>query len=83
MKTNTCIPGAISSIDNHTMATRINKNIHTKHFIYQHKIASIVMYMTDSQQGFHLDIGFTEHFNTQLVTTLNYNAITNFHFTNY
>jgi hypothetical protein len=35
--------------------------------------------MYDSQWGFGLDIGFMDHFNMQLITTLNYSAIANFH----
>jgi hypothetical protein len=35
--------------------------------------------MSDSRRGFGLDIGFIDHFNTQLVITLNYSAIPNFH----
>jgi hypothetical protein len=31
--------------------------------------------MSDYRRGFGLDIGFIDHFNTQLVITLNYNAI--------
>jgi hypothetical protein len=32
-----------------------------------------------SDYGFGLDIGFVDHFSTQLVTTLSYSAITDFH----
>jgi hypothetical protein len=35
--------------------------------------------MSDSRWGFGLDTGFIDHFNTQLVITLNYSTITNFH----
>jgi hypothetical protein len=35
--------------------------------------------MNGLKWGFGLEIGFTDHFNTQLVTTLNYSTITNFH----
>jgi hypothetical protein len=35
--------------------------------------------MGDYRQGFGLEIGFTDHFNTQLVITLNYSTIANFH----
>jgi hypothetical protein len=34
--------------------------------------------MCDSQRGFGLDIGFIDHFNTRLLTTLNYSAVANF-----
>jgi hypothetical protein len=37
------------------------------------------MYECDSWQGFGLDIGFTDNFSTQLVITLNYSAIADFH----
>jgi hypothetical protein len=33
----------------------------------------------DSRRGFGLDIGLIDHFNAQLIITLNYNAIANFH----
>jgi hypothetical protein len=33
----------------------------------------------DYRRGFGLEIGFFDHFNTQLVTTLNYNAIADLH----
>jgi ethanolamine utilization microcompartment shell protein EutS len=39
----------------------------------------IVMCMSDSWWGFGLDIGFIDHFNIQLVITLNYSAITELH----
>jgi hypothetical protein len=35
--------------------------------------------MCDSRRSFELDIGFNDHFNTQLIITLNYSAIANFH----
>jgi hypothetical protein len=35
--------------------------------------------MCDSQRGFWLDIGFIDHFNTQLVITFNYIAIADLH----
>jgi hypothetical protein len=35
--------------------------------------------MSDSRRGFGLDIGYIDHFTTQLVITLNYSAITDFH----
>jgi hypothetical protein len=35
--------------------------------------------MSESRRGFGLDIGFIDHFNIQLVITLNYGAIPNFH----
>jgi hypothetical protein len=38
------------------------------------------MCMSDSRRGFELDIGFIDHlFTHELVTTLNYSAIANFH----
>jgi hypothetical protein len=33
--------------------------------------------MSDSRLGFGLEIGLIDHFNTRLVTTLNYSAIAN------
>jgi hypothetical protein len=39
---------------------------------------SIVMCMSDSRRGFRLD-NVIDHFNTQLVTTLNFSAIANIH----
>jgi hypothetical protein len=39
----------------------------------------IVALMSGSGRGFELDIVFIDHFNTQLVITLNYSAIANFH----
>jgi hypothetical protein len=33
----------------------------------------------DSVLGFGLDIGFVDHFNTQLLITLNYTSIADFH----
>jgi hypothetical protein len=35
--------------------------------------------MSDSRRGFGLDIGFIDHFNTQLVIILNYSAIADLH----
>jgi hypothetical protein len=35
--------------------------------------------MSDSRRRFGLDIGITDHFNTQLVITLNYSAIADLH----
>jgi hypothetical protein len=35
--------------------------------------------MSDSRQGFELDIGIIDHFKTQLVIPLKYGAIANFH----
>jgi hypothetical protein len=35
--------------------------------------------MSDSRRGFGLHIEFIDHFNLQLVITLNYSAIANFH----
>jgi hypothetical protein len=40
---------------------------------------NIVMCMSDYRRGFGLEIRFIDHFNTQLVTTLNYSAIANLH----
>jgi hypothetical protein len=37
------------------------------------------MCMSDFRREFGFDIGFIDHFNTQLVITLNYSAITNLH----
>jgi hypothetical protein len=39
----------------------------------------VVTYISHSCWGFGLDIVFIDHFNTQLVITLNYSIITNFH----
>jgi hypothetical protein len=39
----------------------------------------IVTRRSDSWQGLGLEIGFIDHFNTRLVTTLNYSAIADFH----
>jgi hypothetical protein len=39
----------------------------------------IVTCMSDYRRGFGFEIGFTDHFNTRLVTTLNYSAIVDFH----
>jgi hypothetical protein len=48
---------------------------------YQNLCYDIVtcMCVWDSRRGFGFDIAFTDHFNTQLVTTLNYSAIANLH----
>jgi hypothetical protein len=35
--------------------------------------------MSDCRRGFGLDVGFIDHFNTQLVISLNYSAIANLH----
>jgi hypothetical protein len=35
--------------------------------------------MSDYKREFRLHIGFTAHFNTQLVNALNYSAIADFH----
>jgi hypothetical protein len=35
--------------------------------------------MSDCRRGFGLDIGFIDHFGTQLVITLNYSTIADFH----
>jgi hypothetical protein len=37
------------------------------------------MCMSDYRWGFGLEIGFIDHFNTRLMTTLNYSAIADFH----
>jgi hypothetical protein len=39
----------------------------------------IVMCTSDSRWGFELETRFIDHFNTQIVTTLDYSAITNVH----
>jgi hypothetical protein len=39
----------------------------------------IVSCMSDYRRGFGLDIQFIDYFNTQLVITLNYSAIADFH----
>jgi hypothetical protein len=40
---------------------------------------NIVMYLSDSRRGYGLGIGFIDHFNAQLVITLNYSVIANLH----
>jgi hypothetical protein len=35
--------------------------------------------MSDSRRGFGLEIGFIYHFNTRIVTTINYSAIAHLH----
>jgi hypothetical protein len=40
---------------------------------------SVVAIMSDCRRGFELEIGFIDHFNTRLVTTLNCRAIADFH----
>jgi hypothetical protein len=37
------------------------------------------VYEGDSRRGFGLDIGFTDHLNTRLVTTVNYRLIADLH----
>jgi hypothetical protein len=37
------------------------------------------VYECDYRRGFGLDIGFTDHFNTQTIITLNYSAIADLH----
>jgi hypothetical protein len=37
------------------------------------------MTVSGSRQGFGLEIGFIDHFNTRHVTTINYSVIANFH----
>jgi hypothetical protein len=39
----------------------------------------IVTCMSDYRWGFGLEIGFIDHFNTRLMTTLNYSAIADLH----
>jgi hypothetical protein len=39
----------------------------------------IVMYTSDSGRGFGVNIGFIDHFNTQLIITFNYSTIPDFH----
>jgi hypothetical protein len=41
--------------------------------------SNVFTIMGDCQWGFTLDIGFIGQFNTQLVTKLNYSAVTNPH----
>jgi hypothetical protein len=40
---------------------------------------NIVTYLSEYRRGFGMDIGFIDHFNTQLVITFNYSTIANFH----
>jgi hypothetical protein len=47
--------------------------------IFMVSILNIVRCMCDSRRGFGLDIGFIDHFNTQLVITLNYSSIAHLH----
>jgi hypothetical protein len=42
-------------------------------------LEAIVMCMCDSRRGFGLDIGLIGHFSTQVVVTLNYSDIADFH----
>jgi hypothetical protein len=37
------------------------------------------MYECDYKKGFGLDIGFIDHFNTQIITTPNYSTIADLH----
>jgi hypothetical protein len=46
--------------------------------LYNHTVYFVTC-MSDSQQGFGLEIGFIDHFNTRLVTTLNYSTFTDLH----
>jgi hypothetical protein len=39
----------------------------------------VFFYKCDSRLNFRLDIGFIDHFNAQLVITINYSDIANFH----
>jgi hypothetical protein len=43
-----------------------------------HNLITIVTCVNDCRWGFGLEIGFIDHFHSRLVTTLNYNAITEF-----
>jgi hypothetical protein len=43
------------------------------------QLSRVYVHVCDFRRGFGLDIGFLRHFNTQLVITLNYSAIANFH----
>jgi hypothetical protein len=45
----------------------------------RYECVNTVMFWGDSGRDFGFDIGFIDHFNTQLVITLNYSAIANFH----
>jgi hypothetical protein len=50
--------------------------------MYYHNFGSsylVAMCMSDSRQGFGLDIGIVDHFNTQLIITLNYSVIADLH----
>jgi hypothetical protein len=42
-------------------------------------VITIVMPRSDCRRGFGLEIGFIDHFNTRLVTTLHYSAIADLH----
>jgi hypothetical protein len=42
-------------------------------------VTPVVTCMSDCKRGFRLDLGFTAHFNTQLVISLNYRAIADLH----
>lgn len=43
------------------------------------KIINISMCRSDSRHGFGLESGFINHFNTRLISTLNYSAIADLH----
>jgi hypothetical protein len=43
------------------------------------KLNNIVTCMGDYRRGFTLEIGFIDHFNRQLVITINYSAIADLH----
>jgi hypothetical protein len=42
-------------------------------------VITIIMRRSDYRRGFGLEIGFIDHFDTRLMTALNYSAITDLH----
>jgi hypothetical protein len=57
----------------HILFTKLRQRLSEFSYIYRH------VYVCDCRRGFGLDIGFIDHFNTQLISISNYSAITNLH----